>query len=338
MTMVSRDRILDSLLELSTRPGARTRGGLLDQLLRTAMLLAECDGASVLCGSGRRGERYAMTRARQEARPLEAPRGATEFTRILMRVSHPIVVVDQSHDVRMGEPDACPGVDAGPALYVPLRLHEQSPGYLAVFRRRGAEPFDDDAVGAVTLLAAWAAMALDNLRLGETLEKLAVTDDLTQVYNYRFLKTALRREIRRAGRYRQELSLVMIDVDNLKTYNDQHGHLRGSYLLREIAGLLASQVRSWDLVAKYGGDEFTLILPQTGREGAMAVGERMRSAIAGHVFPLAQPGQITVSLGTAVFPTDADDPNGLIQAADRALYLAKQRGRNRVETLGAQAA
>jgi two-component system, cell cycle response regulator len=174
-------------------------------------------------------------------------------------------------------------------------------------------------------------MAIENLRLSESLERLAVTDDLTQVYNYRFLKSALRREIKRAGRFGQQVSIIMLDVDNLKTYNDKHGHLRGSHLLREMAGLLAGQVRSFDLVAKYGGDEFTAILPQTEREGAQVVAERMRSAIEQHAFPLVGPGVITVSLGIGVFPTDGDDVSSLIQAADRALYQAKRAGRNRVD-------
>ena len=180
------------------------------------------------------------------------------------------------------------------------------------------------------LLGAWIGMAIENLRLAESLERLAVTDDLTQVYNYRFLKSALRREIKRAGRFGQELSLIMLDVDNLKTYNDHNGHLRGSFLLKEIAGLLAEQVRTFDLVAKYGGDEFTLILPQTGSEGAYAVAERMRLAVASHAFPLASPGAITISLGVATFPGDARDGRELLRAADSALYRAKKDGRNRI--------
>jgi diguanylate cyclase (GGDEF)-like protein len=219
-----------------------------------------------------------------------------------------------------------------------LRLRDQPPGYVAVFRPRGAPPYGAEDVRLLTLLAAWTAMALENLRLAQNVEKLAVTDDLTQVYNYRFLKSALRREIKRAGRFRQELSIVMMDVDNLKAYNDRHGHLRGSFLLRELAGLMAAQVRSFDLVAKYGGDEFTVILPQTGREGAMVVGERMRASVELHAFPLVARGAITVSLGVATFPADAGDPMSLLQAADRALYLAKQNGKNRCETLWPEAA
>jgi diguanylate cyclase (GGDEF)-like protein len=130
----------------------------------------------------------------------------------------------------------------------------------------------------------------------------------------------------------------MLDVDNLKGYNDRNGHLRGSYLLREIAQLFASQVRSWDLVAKYGGDEFTVILPQTDRVGAASVAERLREAVEQHDFPLAGRGEITVSAGIAHHPEDGDSVTGLIEAADRALYLAKKNGRNRVEGVARLAA
>jgi len=182
------------------------------------------------------------------------------------------------------------------------------------------------------MLTTTAALALENRRLARDLQKLAVTDDLTQVFNYRYLKSSLRRELKRAARFRQNLSVVMIDVDNLKSYNDVNGHLRGSFLLKDLAGLCMAQVRSFDVLAKYGGDEFTIILPQTDRAGAMVVAERVRSAVATHAFALAPAGRITVSLGVAMFPEDGQDSVTLLQVADRALYRAKRAGRNRVES------
>ena len=336
--MLSREKILESLLDLSTRSGSRSRGGLLEKVLLTALAVAECDGAVVLCGTSRQSDRWLMRRGLDRPERMDAERAGSEFARQLLRTGAPVATPDAALDLRLAVEDRCPGLDAGPAVYVPLRQRDQTTAYLAVFRRRGTARFSAEEIHLVTLLGAWAAMALENLRLSESVEKLAITDDLTQVYNYRFLKSALRREIKRAGRFRQELSIIMIDVDNLKSYNDRHGHLRGSFLLRELAGLFAEQVRSFDLVAKYGGDEFTLILPQTGRDGAMVAGERMRQSVEEHAFPLATRGMITVSMGVATFPTDASDPTSLLQAADRALYVAKQRGKNRVETLWPQAA
>ncbi|MBI5710001.1 MAG: sensor domain-containing diguanylate cyclase [Candidatus Eisenbacteria bacterium] len=327
--MLCRERILESLLEIS---GAhlRSRAEVHQQVLHAALLLAECEGAALVSLCRRRFERVTLLADRARPESAEMQKGGSDFTRLLVRLGRPLSMADLAEDARAAVDDRCPGLDAGPALFVPLRQREHQPGYLAVYRRRGSERFDPAATQLVTLLAAWAVMALENLRLAESVEKLAVTDELTQVYNYRFIKTALKRELKRAQRFGQELSLVMLDVDNLKAYNDRNGHLRGSFLLKEMAALLASQLRSFDLVAKYGGDEFTLILPQTSREGALTVAERMRETVEGHAFPLVGRGEITISLGVASYPSDAADSNGLIRAADRALYAAKQHGRNRV--------
>jgi diguanylate cyclase (GGDEF)-like protein len=246
-------------------------------------------------------------------------------------MAQPFVTSDLAGEPRVSVQDAHPAVDAGPAVFVPLGLRDARAGYLAAYRRRSAPGFVRDDVRTLSLLAAYASVLLDNRRLAQDLQRLAVTDDLTQVYNYRYLKTALRRELKRAARFAQHLSLVMIDVDNLKAYNDVNGHLRGSLLLKELAGLCSEQVRSFDVLAKYGGDEFTIVLPQTPRDGAITVAERVRGAVARHTFALAEPGAITVSIGVSSFPEDGTDPVSLLRAADRALYIAKRNGRNRVE-------
>ena len=328
--MVSRERVLESLLELTGRSVARSRPELMAVALRCAMLLADAAGAAALVALGRRHQRFAMRRGMTLPDVTDHELSAGELTPTLLRSGQPVVVAEASAPERIGSEDRCLDLEPGPALFVPLRLRDHDNGYLAVYRRRGGRPFLAEEVQAITLLAAWTTMTLENLRLSESVEKLAVTDDLTQVYNFRFLKTALRREIKRAGRFKQDLSIIMIDVDNLKGYNDRNGHLRGSFLLREMARVLAQQVRSWDLVAKYGGDEFTVILPQTAEEGALVAAERLRVAVEEHTFPLTPRGSITISLGVASFPAAGHTANELIQFADRALYSAKQAGRNRV--------
>ncbi|HET7225904.1 MAG TPA: GGDEF domain-containing protein [Candidatus Eisenbacteria bacterium] len=336
--MLGRDKLLESLLELSGNGPPRTHEDLNARVLHTALQLVDADGAALVTPHGHRLERFTLGLDHAHPRQAEAPARGTDFGRLLQQVGHPIAVADLGQDPRLGGGDTFPGLDAGPAMFVPLRPGERMRGHLACYRRRGRPGFDGADARAATLLAAWTGLAVEHLRLAGTMERLAVTDDLTQVYNYRFLKAAMRREIRRASRFGLELSVVMVDVDNLKAYNDKNGHLRGSRLLREIAGLIAAQVRSFDLVAKYGGDEFTVILPQTGRAGAMAVAERIRAAIANQEFAVAHRGEITISCGVATFPTDNQDGLGLIRMADRALYAAKRRGRNCVETVAAQAA
>jgi diguanylate cyclase (GGDEF)-like protein len=329
--MFARELMLHSLLELASDPAGRTPIELGEIVMRVAMSLIECDGVMLLAPRHRDWLRMRRSKSADHVDPQITGRETTTFARRLARMGHPFTTSDLAGESRASDHDAIPGLTAGPAVFVPLGLRDARPGYLAAYREQGARPFGRDDLRLLTLVATCACVTLDNRRLAQDLKRLAVTDDLTQVYNYRYLKSTLRHELKRAARFGQRVSLVMIDVDNLKSYNDAYGHLRGSFLLKELAGLCAEQVRSFDVLAKYGGDEFTIILPQTPREGAEVVAERVRAAVANHAFALTKAGDITVSLGVAGFPEDGADPVSLLRASDRALYAAKGNGRNRVE-------
>jgi diguanylate cyclase (GGDEF)-like protein len=183
---------------------------------------------------------------------------------------------------------------------------------------------------AVRTLLEPAAVALDNALLLKRAEALSVTDDLTHLFNSRYLNSALRRETKRASRSRRPLSLLFVDLDGFKGVNDTHGHLCGSRALVEVAAVIRGSARETDVVARFGGDEFALVLPDTGKEGAFAVGERVRARIAAHRF-LETDGldiHLTASVGVATLPDGASSAEELVQAADRAMYQVKDSGKN----------
>lgn len=215
---------------------------------------------------------------------------------------------------------------------VPYMGRGNNAGALVVVNGLRMDGERSEAMDLLAVLANQAAVVGETFRLHRRLEQLAITDELTQVYNYRFLKTALRKEVKRATRFGHEFSILMIDVDNLKKYNDRNGHLRGSELLRRVGRQLLENSRAADLVAKYGGDEFMVILPHTGLEGAVIMSERIRKAVADASFINAETGDITISLGIAVFPGHGRSVEELVASADEALFRAKRAGRNCVQT------
>jgi diguanylate cyclase (GGDEF)-like protein len=163
------------------------------------------------------------------------------------------------------------------------------------------------------------------------LERLAVTDGLTGLYNHRRFQEALHAELLRCERHKRPLAVLMIDVDFFKRVNDTKGHPVGDVLLRRLGEVLSQDLRQTDLVARYGGEEFAVLLPETTKTEAFQVAERMREAVEQGLNTTMQWGQkITVSLGVATFPEDAKTAELLLEAADQALYTAKRQGRNRV--------
>jgi diguanylate cyclase (GGDEF)-like protein/PAS domain S-box-containing protein len=171
-------------------------------------------------------------------------------------------------------------------------------------------------------------------KMREEAVRLSYTDDLTGIYNHRFFIQQLTMEVERQKRYPSPLSLLMIDIDYFKHYNDTNGHLAGDQVLRAISILIQRGVRQTDIAARYGGEEFSAILINTNKEKAMEIAERVRRSVAETHFPneIAQPnGDLTVSIGVATFSPFISTLTGLIRQADHSLYRAKRAGRNRVE-------
>jgi len=171
------------------------------------------------------------------------------------------------------------------------------------------------------------------IKIFQKTQEETVIDELTRLYNYRYFTQALEREIVRADRYHAPLSVVLFDVDDFKHYNDTNGHLTGNRALKRLAQLIKGSVRDVDVVARYGGEEFALILPETNKEGALVIAERIRAKVARSTFPKGerQPlRRFTVSGGVATLHVDAAKAADLVKKADQALYRAKSRGKNQV--------
>jgi diguanylate cyclase (GGDEF)-like protein len=175
----------------------------------------------------------------------------------------------------------------------------------------------------------------DLQKTNERLVEMAVRDGLTGLYNHRYFQEALALEVVRSLRYDHMFSLLFIDVDNFKHYNDTYGHLEGDRLLIKLSHKVKEQLRGSDILARYGGEEFVIILPETTRENAAQIAEHIRNCVAEFPFKgreTQNTGNITISMGVATFPVDGPDGSSLIKHADDLLFKAKNSGRNKVCT------
>ncbi|UCC80077.1 MAG: diguanylate cyclase [Candidatus Zixiibacteriota bacterium] len=175
------------------------------------------------------------------------------------------------------------------------------------------------------------AIAIDNSILHKKTQELTITDELTDLFNFRYFRSRLSDELKRADRYRQKLSILMLDIDHFKKVNDLYGHQTGNSVLREVSGIIEQCVRDVDVVARYGGEEFTVILPQTDREDAAIIAERIRETVAKNYFQNNHDRreiQITISIGGCTYPEGSHSLEQLLEKVDSALYRAKAEGRN----------
>jgi diguanylate cyclase (GGDEF)-like protein len=240
--------------------------------------------------------------------------------------------------VTIGEPTFA-NIDDTYALAHPLRAGpaagpdaEAIAGLISVWR--ADRPFSHRERELFHYLAGQAAVSVENVGLHETVERQAVTDELTGLSNRRRFQETMSVEVERSKRFGQELGLVMLDIDDFKAVNDNYGHQQGDIVLREVAKILRASSREIDEPARYGGEELAVVLPGTDLEGAHNLAERVREGIEALRLPIlgdesAEPLRITASFGAAALPVSATDVRGLVAAADEALYQAKRAGKNR---------
>lgn len=240
----------------------------------------------------------------------------------VLRTGKYIYVGDAGAEPRFAKKEV---VIHGSLLSVPLNYKGETLGVINFGRARrfGFNAYDTKML---TLVANQVALAMANAKLYTQTRELSVKDELTGVHNRRHFGQVLQPEWKRAIRFRRELSLLMVDVDFFKRYNDTYGHLEGDKVLRSIGALLASNLREVDTVARFGGEEFVVLLPDTDKHGALAVAEKLRHLIQEKI------SGITVSIGVANHPEDVQEMEDLIDHADIALYEAKDGGRNQVVT------
>jgi diguanylate cyclase (GGDEF)-like protein len=222
------------------------------------------------------------------------------------------------------------------SIVVPLTVQQRVLGVLSI-DRLGGRHFGDEDFHLVKVFASQAAIAIQNAELYERIQRRAITDSLTGLYNHGHFQETLGREIARCERYRESVSLIMLDLDHFKEVNDRYGHPSGDRVLRRVADALVSCSREADYVARYGGEEFVLLLPGTTREDACNLAERVRIEIRSISAGVDDNSYLAVSLGVADYPACAQDGDSLLAAADAALLWAKRHGRDRVEYFGALA-
>jgi diguanylate cyclase (GGDEF)-like protein/PAS domain S-box-containing protein len=220
-------------------------------------------------------------------------------------------------------------------LCVPMMAHGETLGLLNL---SAAEPggLTDEKQRLAVAVAEHIALALANLRLRESLSRQSIRDPLTGLFNRRYMEESLEREMRRAGRGRHPVGIIMLDLDHFKQFNDTHGHEAGDNLLREVGAILQRSIRAADIACRYGGEEFTLILPEASLADATQRAEQIREAIrnVGIVHRRQAVAPVTVSLGVAIYPDHGPTGDAVLRAADAALYQAKACGRDRVAVSG----
>jgi diguanylate cyclase (GGDEF)-like protein len=247
--------------------------------------------------------------------------------------ARPLLIRDTHHDPHAKPEVAAAGI--GSLMLVGLPMGARLNGFLLMAHSQPGF-FTQADLEMAQVMATHLALLMERARLLHQLERLAITDGLTGLYNYRHFHERYQEEVRRARRYHTPFAIMLVDMDNFKQVNDQYGHLEGDYVLVQVADLIRRTVRETELIARYGGDEFAILLLETNLQGARAAGQRLLQAMQTAAFtttggePIAN---LTISIGLTAYPDSSPQPAEILQKAIDALKTAKKTGRNRLEVV-----
>ena len=252
------------------------------------------------------------------------------FDKWVLRQNQPLIVLDAAKDFRFSHEDILEEIDFKSLIAIPMISHNKMMGLMRLDSKE-SDAYNPDDLRLLDIIGDLGAVALHNNILYKRTTELAIRDGLTQLFVHRYFMERLNNEVQRALKKGHHLSVLMIDIDHFKEYNDKYGHIAGDILLKHLTHIFTSKINMGDIAARYGGEEFALILFGSDKDSSKDTAEGIRTAVENNDFYLRrEKTHATVSIGVSTLPDDARTSEDLLKSADMNLYQAKKKGRNRV--------